>query len=162
MKAKLALVVILAVALTLGTVACVPVTGGGWISPEGTKINFGFTAEPNWETPCPWDAIGQFQLNDHSTKPPKRIHGTFKIFSMEELFDEGCMIYEGECRIKVKGQEDTVEDFVIMVWDEGEPGVSAEDEIEVWIDGSLAYSGVLGEVTFSFTTRLTTKTSKAA
>ncbi len=132
MKAKYLLVGLLIAVLALGSMGCVgeaKTTGGGKFTDVSSdhKITFGFNAKASLEDGT---TTGQFQLIDHDTK--KRIHGSFEGESSIEGFT-------GTCTINGEGSYP----FVLSVVDAGEPGSDAGDLVNVWINGTLMYSGFL-------------------
>lgn len=134
MKFKLTtvLALLLLVALMVVGVGCSKATGGGWfLDEEGDLVTFGFTAQPvdSDEVEGTIAAKGQFQLVDHSTKPPTRIHGTFT--ATDAATDEWASVFEGTCSIDGEGGHALVVGFR----DEGEPGPDAGDAIAVYVDG---------------------------
>ena len=139
MKAKLALVLILVTVVALSAVGCVyKTTGGGFIIDDDTdaKITFGFVANP---TDC-GGAKGQFQLVDHGTKPPTRVHGTFEWVDLFPSSEQG---FWGECYI---GKDDGPHTFMAYADDKGEPGLGAGDWVMIVIfnpGGPTVYAGEL-------------------
>jgi hypothetical protein len=140
MKGKMiiGLVGVVAIALCAGLVGCVPppdkVTGGGWLYTdryEESKVNFGFNvkSDDGFLT-----ATGQFNLVDHSTKPPTRVHGTF----------EGKLGQTAAGTCTINGEGPYV--FTLVVGDEGEPGTDDWVRVRVYIPGpvqDLRYEGYL-------------------
>ena len=136
MKVKYILVAILIAALALGGVGCIPsgkLTGGGWFTntafgQPSSKITFGFNAQASEEDGT---VKGKFQLVDHGTKPPTKVHGTFNGIGISGITGT-CMVNgEGPHPIRLYGM------------DAGEPGPSAGDFVNIWVDGTLKYSGTL-------------------
>ena len=135
MKAKYLVIALLIAVLALGGMGCVgeaKTTGGGQftntaLGQPASKITFGFNAEASIEDGT---TKGQFQLIDHDTKT--RIHGSFEGESSIEGFT-------GTCTINGEGSYP----FVLSVVDAGEPGSAAGDLVNVWINGTLMYSGYL-------------------
>ena len=133
MKVKYILVAILIAALALGGVGC-KVTGGGGFTNSAfnqppNKITFGFNAQVSEEDGT---VKGQLQLVDHGTKPPTKVHGTFEGMSVAGN-------WAGTCTVNGEGPY-LLELFVV---DAGEPGPDAGDFINIWVDGTLKYSGFL-------------------
>jgi hypothetical protein len=106
-----------------------PDTGGGWFEDEGTDnmINFGFTARPTIK--------GQFQLVDHDSGTI--VHG--KITDWVDTSSPPYLYYTGTCSIKGEGTYD----FELRFEDNGEPGVTAGDYVEIDINSFCTYSGIL-------------------
>jgi hypothetical protein len=138
MKLQSTLVVALVAVLAVAAWGCVggSATGGGFIIDDGTgaKVTFGFTGSVT-----PEGTEGLFQLVDHSTKPPARVHGSFDAYV--DPWVTGMCYVNGEGPYYVQA----------MVNDLGEPGVPAGDSIDVEIkDGTnptdptlLHYAGAL-------------------
>jgi hypothetical protein len=132
MKIKYILVALLIVALAALGTGC-KITGGGHFTNEPFgqplgEVNFGFNAHASEDGVVK----GQFQLVDHSTKPPTRVHGTFEGMATAGIWDGTCTVNgEGPYPLQVVAQ------------DAGEPGPDAGDFINVFIDGALMYSGYL-------------------
>jgi hypothetical protein len=113
------------------TVVPVKTTGGGWfIDGDGHRVTFGFTANPSDNTP----AKGQFQLIDHGNKTVDKInvHGFF-IFAADTVtndeYEDNCTWFEGNCTVDgVDGYQ-----FAIKFCDDGEPGPSSGDHIELGV-----------------------------
>jgi hypothetical protein len=106
-----------------------PDTGGGWFEDEGTDnmINFGFTARPTIK--------GQFQLVDHDSGTI--VHG--KITDRVDTSSPPYLYYTGTCSIKGEGTYD----LELRFEDNGEPGVTAGDYVEIDINSFYTYSGIL-------------------
>lgn len=145
MKVRWLLVVclVVTVALLIFGTGCPQSNGGGWFINErdDARVTFGFNAQPTDD-----GATGQFQLVDHSSKPPTRIHGTF------DATPDGVWLWQefsGECTIMEPGEDPVEAPFRIKVWDLGEgvnefPGNDwLGDGIAVYIDGDLEYFGIL-------------------
>jgi hypothetical protein len=153
MKRKLSLIGMIVVAVLLVasmavSLAClvpsVKTTGGGWFINEGCvsegRVTFGLNVIPTGEGD---EVKGQFQLVDHSDKPPTRIHGTFDELRWVSMFG---MSTEFEGTFSING--DGPYDFRVEFTDKGEPGVDPGDEIKVKIFGwecrGSDYKGTLG------------------
>ena len=126
-------ILLLVAVFVLGMAGCkvpsVKTTGGGWFIDDctGHKVTFGFTAIPTGED---LDAKGQFQLIDHFTKPPTRIHGMFDKMKKVSMVGDTTE-FEGKCSI------DGEWEFTLKIWftDKGEPGADSGDEIKIKIEG---------------------------
>ena len=136
MKTKLAVVLVLVLILTLGFGCVYPskatITGGGWLEECDAKVNFGFNVQATQVEGSDYDIKGQFQLVDHSFKPPLRIHGTF----------EGKMgsAASGFCTINGEGPFF----FTLCVDDNGEPGIFDYMKVRLYVPGpDLKYSGTI-------------------
>ena len=130
------LIVVLLLALSLGFAGCQyigKITGGGFLyDKNNAKVTFGF----NVQSEDGINAKGQFQLVDHSKKPPQIIHGTFegKLFGLAG----------GKCTIKNLEGKDGTYDFTLRAEDKGEPGNSDKIWVEIYIPGpNLKYSGTI-------------------
>jgi len=110
-------------------------TGGGWLEDEGTgnMITFGFTAQPTKQNPS--TIKGQFQLVDHDSGAI--VHGT--ISDWVNTASPPYFYYTGTCSIKGGGTDE----FELRFEDNGEPGVTAGDYVEIDINGFDVYSGIL-------------------
>ena len=146
MKARMALAVILVVAVTLLVAGCdyvsvapIKTTGGGWfVDEDGHRVTFGFAAAPTADR----EARGQFQLIDHGNKTVDklRMHGSFTVAFDEiptQAYEGNCTWFAGNCTVNgTDGYE-----FAVKFCDEGEPGPSAGDHIELYVgadSGSVA------------------------
>lgn len=131
MKAKYILVALLIVALAFLGTGC-KVTGGGHFineafgQPPG-EINFGFNAQASEDGTM---VKGEFQLVDHSTNPPTRVHGTFEGITATGI--------AGTCTVNGEGPYP----LEVAAMDAGEPGPDG-DYINIYIDRTLMYSGYL-------------------
>jgi hypothetical protein len=127
------LVLLLLVGLTVLGLGCLG-TGGGWFVNEedGARVTFGFTVQLIDED---GSARGQFQLVDHGSSPPTRIHGEFT--AAYEGGIEDFSGYEGTCSIN----GDDGHTFLAGMLD-----VEPEPKVAVYLDGGVqpAYLGVLG------------------
>jgi hypothetical protein len=148
MKKKLPSICIVVIAVFLVAVVAmgsscmmpsVKTTGGGWFidNRSEAKITFGFSAILTGEDN---EAKGQFQLIDHGTKPPTRVHGTFDELKWVSIFGTSTK-FEGECTVNGNGPVYLKVEFT----DRGKPGIDPGDEIKVWIDGGMMpdYMGTL-------------------
>lgn len=142
MKTKLAVALALVLILTLSASCVYPskavVTGGGWLEECDSKVNFGFNVQATLveltRFGADYDIKGQFQLVDHSEKPPKRIHGTFY------GYDESESVAVGWCTIDGEGPYN----FYLQVEDAGEPGIDDYIWVKLEISGSdIIYEGTI-------------------
>jgi hypothetical protein len=136
MKTKLAVGLVLVLIVTLGFGCVLPskavITGGGWLEECDAKVNFGFNVQATQVEGMDYDIKGQFQLVDHSGKPPTRIHGTFE--------GKAGQAASGFCTIN--GGEPTF--FTLYVMDWGEPAMFDYIKVRVYIPGpDLEYSGII-------------------
>ena len=132
MKKKYLLVGLLIMALAFAGVGCSKVTGGGHFTNAALgeppdQVTLGFNAQVSEDG----TVKGQFQLVDHGTKPPTKVHGTFDGADIDG--------WQGTCTVNGEGPYPITAAFI----DAGEPGPEAGDLVNVWIDGQLRYSGFL-------------------
>ena len=132
LKPVVGLVLLLLVALAVVGPGCVAATGGGWFVNEadGALVTFGFNAQPIDDGPN--TARGQFQLVDHGTRPPTRIHGEFTA-----TYSNAIVGYQGMCSID--GEDG--HSFLVSIVEEGDG-----PKLVLYLDGEVdpAYKGVLG------------------
>jgi len=128
MKARYGLVILLVAVLALTGVGC-KATGGGWFIDELTqhKITFGFNGQSTSDEQVA-TAKGQFQLIDHDLKT--RIHGTFT-----GTYRDSASEFWGTCSINGAGDYD----LYLFCGDNGEPGPTAGDYIEIGIGWPYDY-----------------------
>ena len=100
-------------------------TGGGWFQDESSShmVNFGFTGN------------GQLQAIDHDSGTI--IHGAISDWVYTP--STSTFYYLGICSIKGEGNFD----FELWFEDNGEPGVSAGDYVDIQIDSWGSYSGLI-------------------
>ena len=140
--------------ISLSTVSCKKATGGGWLasSPDGLqKATFGFIAR------CEDDENGvgmvtvKLQYNDHESNV--RFHGVGEVEVMDglscadldEMYPPNEFVAVGVYRPQPKSKlGNDVGSFELHVVDNGEPGISAGDTLEIHIsDGPyIGYSNV--------------------
>lgn len=135
LRPMLGLVLLLSVALTVVGLGCGRTTGGGWFVNEvddGALVTFGFTVQLIDED---GSARGQFQLVDHGSSPPTRIHGEFTATYSGGIKD--FYGYEGTCSIN--GEDGTP--FVAGILT-----IDSKSKLAVYLDGNTdpAYLGVPG------------------
>ena len=144
MKTKLGvgLVLISILALSIGLMGCagdMHGTGGGFIEDcNGDKVTFGFNFHATGDR-SDFVAKGQFQLVDHSVKPPLRIHGTFDDVDRFWLPLIGTQyLAEGMCEIKGEGSFK----FYLYAFDDGEPGIDDFVYVHLVIPGGGGFKGI--------------------
>ena len=134
LRPMLGLVLLLSVALTVVGLGCGRTTGGGWFVNEedGALVTFGFTVQLIDEE---GSARGQFQLVDHGSSPPTRIHGEFTATYSDGI--AGFSGYEGTCSIN--GEDGHTFLAGILT-------IDSEDKLAVYLgeEVDLAYLGVPG------------------